>query len=356
MILPNRTFSSESYRYGWNGHEKDEEFTGSQSHYNFGARIYDGRIGRFLSIDPLSPEYPMWSPYQYAANSPISTIDIYGLGPGDAQEHTTPDGGSMTLPSSSTVTKFSSDKTYSVGGKEIRVAEESVQSFIYNDNTYTAQFDKETGKFTKYLGSDGTELSYTTNTLPDVSNSGEYFASHAGVAGIIALSDGPEPFIADAVAVLYYGGIAIGAIWSVKNLLDAVSVSSPAIPFSGFVDETDAPPVAVPIPHGNSRNNPNPHIVYEIWGIDAVTGSRETLKYGIADSKYNTYGGSGNSRPTSQLANLRSKYPNMMLTYTIWSRTQNRGQALFVEGALVTQYVATHGKMPPEQLLPNPIK
>lgn len=36
-------------------------------------------VSRFLSIDPLSPEYPELTPYQFASNTPIQAIDLDGL-------------------------------------------------------------------------------------------------------------------------------------------------------------------------------------------------------------------------------------------------------------------------------------
>jgi len=42
-------------------------------------RIYDPRLGRFLSVDPLMHEYPWNSTYAYAENEPISNIDLDGL-------------------------------------------------------------------------------------------------------------------------------------------------------------------------------------------------------------------------------------------------------------------------------------
>lgn len=36
-------------------------------------------VSRFLSIDPLAREFPWVTPYNYAENSPIAFIDIYGL-------------------------------------------------------------------------------------------------------------------------------------------------------------------------------------------------------------------------------------------------------------------------------------
>jgi hypothetical protein len=42
-------------------------------------RIYDPRIGKFLSVDPIASNYPMLTPYQFASNSPIQAIDLDGL-------------------------------------------------------------------------------------------------------------------------------------------------------------------------------------------------------------------------------------------------------------------------------------
>lgn len=42
-------------------------------------RIYDPRIGKFLSVDPISNEYPELTPYQFASNTPIQAVDMDGL-------------------------------------------------------------------------------------------------------------------------------------------------------------------------------------------------------------------------------------------------------------------------------------
>ena len=36
-------------------------------------------VGKFLSVDPLSPEYPWYTPYQFAGNKPINCVDLDGL-------------------------------------------------------------------------------------------------------------------------------------------------------------------------------------------------------------------------------------------------------------------------------------
>lgn len=41
-------------------------------------RIYNPNLGKFLSVDPLTDEYPELTPYQFASNSPIWGIDRDG--------------------------------------------------------------------------------------------------------------------------------------------------------------------------------------------------------------------------------------------------------------------------------------
>ena len=52
-------------RYGFNGKENDKDIKGEGIQYDYGFRIYDVRIGRFLSVDPLIEEYPWYTPYQF---------------------------------------------------------------------------------------------------------------------------------------------------------------------------------------------------------------------------------------------------------------------------------------------------
>jgi RHS repeat-associated protein len=46
--------------------------------YDFGARMYNPELGRWMKIDRFSEKYYALSPYQYAANNPIYNIDING--------------------------------------------------------------------------------------------------------------------------------------------------------------------------------------------------------------------------------------------------------------------------------------
>ena len=63
MYVPNRHASSAAYRYGFNGMEKDDELKGEGNSYDFGMRMYDPRINRWLKTDPLDKKYPYDSPY-----------------------------------------------------------------------------------------------------------------------------------------------------------------------------------------------------------------------------------------------------------------------------------------------------
>jgi RHS repeat-associated protein len=83
MKMPNRYVTgSDGYRYGFNGKEKDPEgMGGGGSTYDYGFRIYNPALGRFLSVDPLTKEYPYYTPYQFAGNMPINCIDLDGLEP-----------------------------------------------------------------------------------------------------------------------------------------------------------------------------------------------------------------------------------------------------------------------------------
>lgn len=67
--------SGTNYRYGFNGKENDKE-TGTQ---DYGFRIYNTSLGKFLSVDPLTKSYPELTPYQFASDNPIQNIDFDGL-------------------------------------------------------------------------------------------------------------------------------------------------------------------------------------------------------------------------------------------------------------------------------------
>src|SRR6218665_1872763 len=70
LAMQGRTYQDSVCRYGFNGKRKDNRY-GRIAKYNYGFRIYSPEDGVFLSVDPLTREYPWYTPYQYAGNEPI---------------------------------------------------------------------------------------------------------------------------------------------------------------------------------------------------------------------------------------------------------------------------------------------
>jgi len=76
MTMPGRQFNPEEYRHGFQGMEKDDEIKGAGNSLDFGARMYDSRIGRWLCPDPANQF--ILSQYLAFANNPILLIDPDG--------------------------------------------------------------------------------------------------------------------------------------------------------------------------------------------------------------------------------------------------------------------------------------
>jgi len=79
MLVPNRHGSSNSYRYGFQGQEKDDELKGEGNSLNYTFRMHDPRVGRFFATDPLEKEYPWYTPYQFSGNKVIAFKEIEGM-------------------------------------------------------------------------------------------------------------------------------------------------------------------------------------------------------------------------------------------------------------------------------------
>jgi RHS repeat-associated protein len=79
MQMKERAFAAQEYTYGFNGQEQDGDLMDGAVVFKY--RIHDPRIGKFLSVDPLTTEYPYYTPYQFAGNEVISSIDVEGAEP-----------------------------------------------------------------------------------------------------------------------------------------------------------------------------------------------------------------------------------------------------------------------------------
>jgi len=92
MVQPGRQFAilgDSAYRFGFNGKLHDDDIYGKDNAYDYGMRMYDPRLGRFMSIDPMASSFAWWTPYQFAGDKPISATDLDGAEPDDANKGST---------------------------------------------------------------------------------------------------------------------------------------------------------------------------------------------------------------------------------------------------------------------------
>ena len=78
MIMPGRSFTSDNYRYGYQGSEKDDEISGTGNSYATYFRQLDVRLGRWWGVDPKAALSPWESPYMSMGGNPILNTDILG--------------------------------------------------------------------------------------------------------------------------------------------------------------------------------------------------------------------------------------------------------------------------------------
>ncbi|MEP6464910.1 MAG: hypothetical protein ABJB05_01335 [Parafilimonas sp.] len=79
MQMPGRTFAAanSSYRYGFNGQEKDTNI--QSDHYTAEYWEYDSRSVRRWNVDPMTTKFPWQSPYATMDNNPIFKSDPTGM-------------------------------------------------------------------------------------------------------------------------------------------------------------------------------------------------------------------------------------------------------------------------------------
>ena len=79
MLQPGRHFNTDSYRYGFQNQEMDNEIKGVGNSVNYKYRMYDPRLNRFFAVDPLAAKYPHNSPYAFSENRLIDGVELEGL-------------------------------------------------------------------------------------------------------------------------------------------------------------------------------------------------------------------------------------------------------------------------------------
>ncbi len=72
------TLTDATNRWRYSGKEEQKAINSSLPLIDYGARIYDPTIARWMSVDPMAEKYYEESPFLYCSDNPINIIDIKG--------------------------------------------------------------------------------------------------------------------------------------------------------------------------------------------------------------------------------------------------------------------------------------
>ncbi len=145
--LAGRTSNSPGYKYGFNGVEKDAEMHGNDGDsYDFGARMYDARVGRWLSVDPLARNFLMYSPYSFPLNTPVTVKDEDGASPPGTRELTESELSTL-LQNGNVIAKFVLLHKLKVESKQTTIVTsgQKISSFL-NSNAGNANYSEMLGQ------------------------------------------------------------------------------------------------------------------------------------------------------------------------------------------------------------------
>jgi RHS repeat-associated protein len=137
VSLDGRTVEGDFYRRGFNGMEKDDEFKGKGNSYTTEFRQLDPRLGRWMTIDPLTAKFPWQSCYLTFDNNPILLIDPNG------KESKTSDGEDPSVPTK----------------KQVRSIKKEVDNILKDSRKLTRQDFRSAKAYQKEHG--GNIIDYT---------------------------------------------------------------------------------------------------------------------------------------------------------------------------------------------------
>ena len=75
------TLTDASNRWRYSGKEEQKALNSSLPLIDYGARMYDPTIARWMSVDPMAEKYYEESPYSYCADRPLIILDPEGTDP-----------------------------------------------------------------------------------------------------------------------------------------------------------------------------------------------------------------------------------------------------------------------------------
>jgi RHS repeat-associated protein len=169
MAMPGRQESADKYRYGFGGVEKDNEIKGDGNSLDYKFRIYDPRIGKFLSVDPLSKSYPWNSPYAIAENRVIDGIDLEGLEYVSAVNWAKTNIGSYTIP-------FMYDQTAPPTFKSLKKSnwKDIINGTLYCATSTALSYAQANPKVADYLSKNGYQTNRVSGQLDFFQKGGQY--------------------------------------------------------------------------------------------------------------------------------------------------------------------------------------
>ncbi|MCC6185556.1 MAG: RHS repeat-associated core domain-containing protein, partial [Chitinophagaceae bacterium] len=293
-LLPGRQHGTKG-RYLFNGKEQDPEVKGAGAQYDYGFRIYDPRLGRFLSVDPLFKTYPYYTPYQFASNNPIIAIDVDGLESSDDKNPT-----QLTQQEVTTT----QNKIEALSSRA-----EILKALIDNDKKYIGIYKSE---FLKSLGTD-----VATCWLPS-----RWFADVVweGLLGNESNTDGWARSLANTTSDLQ-GHVAelqkVNAEYeaAVGDFKTKLSVATTFKTNDGLVfDKLGAAAIVGAGIHKNSKG------AFGDWAFYEIKVDGQVLKFGIADAGRLRKGGDFAGLPerlAQQLSKISRNAPELILEYKI---------------------------------------
>jgi RHS repeat-associated protein len=294
MVMPERIFSNEKYRWGFNGKETDNE----TNWQDYGFRIYYPGLAKFLSVDPLTKGYPWYTPYQFAGNSPILFVDIDGLEPAKVKQTTKCiiivvqgwAGGFNTTagnPPKNNTQALNNAKTNPAAAPDgglgrIQGANSETEAFIYASST--------NGNTVNDIKTTIADFK-TNNPEGKVVVVGHSLGAANAIEATKGLADGSVDLLITLDPSSYGGGMSYGPEFAdldmrdnkaIKNAVNYKITSDANINFSGkMVEDGVAVNIQLPtnkgIDHKNIDNTMTPYIIQDINNL--VTRAKNPVEY-----------------------------------------------------------------------------